>query len=306
MHAGHLKKSYLLQRKKQPYVLVLLISMDILLQCRQLICHWMWLSVHKASLQHGVMMKSWACKCWTIHHMSALQIGSDVDSGSIDGQGDHGTDSSMLDAISSLKAVSDSSEVQAEAELIAPASLEASAGPADLRSAPGQGTSQPPAELLFGTASGILAPSATFQPPASPSTLPSPSVKTPTPVPVNPTPGVPTPTPPAQPLPIANAWRKPLQGTSAVDKAAADVPLAQDAQAPRAAAEAATVDQASVAAVTGAVPADSGRAGRGRGRGGRGRDREALSSDNIERPGAFCPQPRACWLFEEDSVSAAA
>lgn len=255
-------------------------------------------------------MKSWACKCWTINHVSALQIGSDVGSGSIDGQGDHGTDSSILDAISSLKAVSDTSKVQAEAELIAPASLEAPAGPvaqtADLRSAPGQGTSQPPAELLFGTASGILAPSATLQPPASPSTLPSPSIKTPTPVPVKSTPGVPTPTPPAQPLPIANAWRKPLQGTSAVDKAAADVPPAQDAQAPRAAAEAATVDQASVAAVTGAVPADSGRAGRGRGRGSRGRDREPLSSDNIERPGAFCPQQRACWLIEEEGLSAAA
>lgn len=74
-----------------------------------------------------------------------------------------------------------------------------------------------------------------------------------------------------------------------MDRAAADVPAVQDAQAPRAAAEAATVDQATVAAVTGAVPADPGRAGRGRGRGSRGRDREPLPSDNAERPGACCP-----------------
>ena len=194
-----------------------------------------------------------------------------------------------MDAISSLKAVSETSESQAEAEAAASDSLKgpiAPAHPAGFRQPPDQDSSQAPAELLFGTASGILAPSAPSQLLARPITLPPPTSKPPAPANAKPTPGVPTPTPPAQPLPIANAWRKPLQGTSVVDKAAADTPPAQDAQEPRAAAEAATVDQAQVAAVTGEVPADSGRAGRGRGRGSRGRDREPLPRDVREPQGA--------------------
>ncbi|KAK9832885.1 hypothetical protein WJX74_000765 [Apatococcus lobatus] len=216
-----------------------------------------------------------------INSSLAVEVGSDIGSISNDGQAESGTDSSVLDAISSLKAGSETSNYQDEAAIDAAQPIRALTGAtaptqaAGMRSTSDQGSSQAPPELLFGTASGILTPS---QPPARPITLPQPSAKmpTPTPVPAKPTPGVPTPTPPAQPLPIANAWRKPLQGTSTVDKAAAEAPPAQDAQDPRAAAEAATVDQAAVAAVTGAVPSDSGRAGRGRGRGGRGRDREPI------------------------------
>ena len=210
------------------------------------------------------------CQCSVL---CAAQLGSEIGDGSIDGQVEGGGNESLASTISSVKAASETSEQQLEpvpnADLTGqpPISQSTEVVLSQLRE-----TSARPEGLLFGTTSELLAaPAATTFQPAAPLEQPQAGGKERSPA--MRTPGIPTPTPPAQPLPLANAWRKPLQGTPSGDKPAAAA-AAADAQAPRAAAEAATVDQASVAAVTGAVPADSGRGGRGHGRTARGRDRD--------------------------------
>ncbi len=231
-----------------------------------------------------------------------LQLGSEHGEGSLDERADQ-YDGSVEGTASSLKAISVSSNDHTDLVVGVPVAVEqlvpsepALGVPVDAPST--QAPTLPPQELFFGTASGILRPAAAPPAPSSQaadSKSPAAGDHQPpsaTPKPVSAT--------PAEPLPVANAWRKPLQGTPSATKPSPS----PDAQAPRAAAGAATLDQASVAAVTGAVPADSGRGGRGRGRGARGRDRDAMPRESRELQGDFTLPKFSVYVHESPAGEA--